>query len=262
MTQKSDRFTIHARWGNLPDRKKQDALNKIIEATIKKIKTDFPNAGFSEHYTDRRDNFTTSKLDVVFDQRVWVHPNSGRYDYNSFVGAVRAFDTLLKELPSECGVHGTYSTTDTKTPWVQRAESRSLGLVVRRGVSVVELDQKVLKRINLKFLGMDNYVQSLKLVGEPTEVAKVYASLRVHSRERKTDFYGMLNKVMYNHRNTRWAIVLKNDNDRTFTYGHSVTTRVDITLDTIFGYERPLELLVQQYVNTTPFGSDLYVLSV
>lgn len=262
MTQKSDRFTIHANWDNRGDRNNQKVLNKHIEDSLKSIKATYPNCGMNTYYSDRVGNFTKSKLDVIFNQMTWVNLNGGFYDYNHFVGAVRALDILLKELPSECGVHGTYSTTDTKTPWVQRNESRSLGLVVRKGVSVVDLDQKVVKRINLKFLGVESYIQNLKLVGEPTEVAKVYASLRVHSRERKTDFYAMLSKVMYNHRNTRWMIILKNDNAQTYTFGHSATARTNITLDTIFGYEKPLELLVPLYVNTTIFGADLFVLPV
>lgn len=262
MTQKSDRFYIYAKWNNYKDRVKQAALDKSIKARLAEIKQQFPNCGFSEYYSDRVGNFTYSKLDIVFNQQIYSGCMRQQYDYNNFVSVVRAIDELVGSLPDELEAYGNYSTTDYKAPWVQRCESRNLGLVVRRGVANLELDKKVLNRINLGIRHLPNKLEYVKIIGEPTEANKVYATLRSLSRSSKLDFHSLYGRLMHLHRNTRWMIIMKTEDGKTYTYGHSVVDRVSVTLDTIFNYERPLVNLVKKYVNTATFGADMFVLSV
>lgn len=262
MTQKSDRFYIYVKWNNHEDRVKQASLDKSIKARLAEIKKLFPNCGFSEYYSDRVGNFTYSKLDIVFNQHIYPGRMGHQYSYNDFVSVIRAIDELAASLPDELEVHSNYSTTDYKAPWVQRCESRNIGLVVRRGVANLELDTTVLNRINVRIRNLPNKLECVKIIGEPTEASKVYATLRSLSRSGKLDFHALYGRLMHLHRNTRWMIIMKTEDGKTYTYGHSVVDREPVTLDTIFHYERPLIALKPKYSNTKIFGTDMYVLPV
>lgn len=260
MTQKSDRFYIYAKWDNHKSRAKQAELDKIVKAKLAEIKEKFPNCGFNEYYSDRVGNHSYSKLDIVFKQYLYTGCNFGKYDYNNFVSVVREIDALINALPEELKATGTYSTTDYKAPWVQRCESRSLGLVVRRGFANLELDKKVLDRINTRIRSLPDTLESVKIIGEPTEASKVYATLRSLSRSGKLNFASLYAKLMHHHRNTRWMLVMKANDGRMFTYGHSVVDREDLSLGTLFNHERDFKILVAKYVNTKIFGQDMIVL--
>lgn len=266
MTQRTDRFGVSIKWKNPEGSDAKRELSKFIRNSLDAIRTKANACGMEWFYTDRLLINTTSRLDVVFKLKPNTHSIEGRLDYNHFIEAVRALDNLLTLIPSELNPVGTYSTTDYKAPWVQCANERANGFLVRKGAVVFELNQKAVERfpINIGFSGEADPIKAVKIIGEPTEVNKIVATLRQLLKRRAITVKEITDYISKNHCNTRWIILLLSEQNLCYISGYSVAWRKPVSLLTLTSckHEHLLVNLKPKYSNTKIFGTDMFVLHV
>lgn len=266
MTQRTDRFGVSIKWKNPEGSDAKLELSKFIRNSLDAIRTKANACGMEWFYTDRLLNHTASRLDVVFKLKPNTHSIEGRLDYNHFIEAVHALDNLLTLIPAELNPVGTYSTTDYKAPWVQCTNERANGFLVRKGATVFELNKKAVERfpINIGFSGEVDPIKAVKIIGEPTEVNKIVATLRQLLKRREITVKEIVDYISVNHRNTRWIILLLSEQNLCYISGYAVAVRKPVSLLTLTSrkYEDLLVNLKPKYPDTKIFGTDMFVLHV